>query len=53
MCFSQGNPQKLKYCQWLRYGIWSQYPLLGPMLLNLAIQLWVKQSAKYMSQKAL
>ena len=53
MCFSQGNPQKLEYCQWMRCGIWSQYPLLGPMLLNLVIQLLVKQSAKHVSQKAL
>lgn len=51
MCFSQGNPRKLKYCQWLRYGMWSQYPLLGPMLLNLVIQLLMKQGANFMSQK--
>ena len=51
MCFSQGNPQKLKFCQWLRCGIWSQYPLLGPVLLDLVIQLLVKQGANFMSQK--
>lgn len=32
MWVSQGNPQKLKYCPWLRY------PLFGPTLLSLTVQ---------------